>query len=283
MTPEKKDDSFGPKILLEGPSGTGKTYAIGSLTDWAAARDIPVRVLFVENGLETLQGYWVDRGKPIPPNLAWHSMVIKPVGLKSLMAAALDVGRLSYENLTKKIDPNRSENNAFHSILHACSSFKDDRTGKELGAVDEWPARAVFVIDSLSEVSNACMKMVIGNRPTAAPPDYGVAQNNLMNFLRLITQGCRPIFVMTAHVDRDKDEVTGSSRIMTKSIGKALYGDIPPLFSDVILTVRDVDKFYWDTAAYGVDTKTRSLGYRSKIEPNFALILDKWEKRVEAT
>ena len=40
---------FGPKILLEGPSGTGKTYAIGTLTDWAAARGIPVRVLFIEN------------------------------------------------------------------------------------------------------------------------------------------------------------------------------------------------------------------------------------------
>lgn len=270
---------FGPKILLEGPSGTGKTYALGTLTDWAAARSIPVRVLFVENGLEALQGYWVDRGLPIPDNLAWHSMAIKPISLASLMSAADDVGKLSYEALTKKIDHNRGANNAFHRILAACADFPDDRTGKKLGAVDTWGADVVFAIDSLSELSNACMKMVIGNKPTAAPPDYGVAQNNLMNFLRLITQGCRPIFAMTAHVDRDKDEVSGTTRVMTKSIGKALYGDIPPLFSDVIYTVREADKFYWDTAAYGVDTKTRSLGYRSKIDPNFALILDKWEAR----
>jgi hypothetical protein len=273
---------FGPKILLEGPSGTGKTYAIGTLTDWAAARDISVRVLFVENGLEALQGYWVDAGKPIPPNLAWHSMAIKPLSLASLMSAADDVGKLSYEALTKKIDHNRGGNNAFHRILATCAEFPDDRTGTKMGAVDTWGADTVFVIDSLSELSNAAMKMVIGSKPTAAPPDYGVAQNNLMNFLRLITQGCRCIFAMTAHVDRDKDEVTGTTRVMTKSIGKALYGDIPPLFSDVIFTVREADKFYWDTAAYGVDTKTRSLGYRSKIEPNFALILDKWEARNKA-
>lgn len=270
---------FGPKILLEGPSGTGKTYALGTLTDWAAARGIPVRVLFVENGLEALQGYWVDAGKPIPDNLAWHSMAIKPISLASLMSAADDVGKLSYEALTKKVDHTRGGNNAFHRILSACADFPDDRTGKKFGAVDSWGADVVFAIDSLSELSNACMKMVIGNKPTAAPPEYGVAQNNLMNFLRLITQGCRPIFAMTAHVDRDKDEVSGTTRVMTKSIGKALYGDIPPLFSDVIYTVREADKFYWDTAAYGVDTKTRSLGYRSKIEPNFALILDKWEAR----
>jgi len=270
---------IGPKILLEGPSGTGKTYALGTLVNWAAAHDMPVRVLFVENGIETLQGYWADAGKPIPKNLAWHSMAIKPLDLKSLMSAAEDVGKLSYEMLTKKIDPTRSANNAFHRILAACSDFPDDRTGDKLGSVDSWGADTVFAIDSLSEVSNACMKMVIGNKPTAAPPDYGVAQNNLMNFLRLLTQGCRCIVAMTAHVSREKDELTGSTKITTQAIGTAISTQIPPLFSDVILTVREGDKFYWDTAAYGVDTKTRSLGYRSKITPDFSAIMDTWEKR----
>jgi len=273
------DSLIGPKILLEGPSGTGKTYALGTLVDWAAARNMPVRVLFVENGLEALQGYWIDSGKEIPENLAWHSMAIKPLDLKSLMSAAEDVGKLSYEMLTKKIDPNRSANNAFHRILAACADFPDDRTGKKLGPVDTWDAKTVFAIDSLSEVANACMKMVIGNKPTAAPPDYGVAQNNLMNFIRLLTQGCRCIFAMTAHVSREKDELTGSTKITTQAIGTAISTQIPPLFSDVILTVREGDKFTWDTAAYGVDTKTRSLGYRSKINPDFSAILDTWEKR----
>ena len=113
----------------------------------------------------------------------------------------------------------------------------------------------------------------------ASPGDYGVAQNSLMNFLRLLTQGIDCPFVMTAHVDRETDQVTQSTKIMIKAIGKALATEIPTLFSDVIYTTRDADKFYWDTAAYGVDTKTRSLGYRSKIEPNFALIMDVWAKR----
>ena len=48
----------GPKVLLEGPSGTGKTYALGTLVDWAARQDppIPVCALFIEQGLETLLG-----------------------------------------------------------------------------------------------------------------------------------------------------------------------------------------------------------------------------------
>ena len=39
----------GPKILLMGPSGTGKTYALGTIVDWAAANQKQVFVLFTEN------------------------------------------------------------------------------------------------------------------------------------------------------------------------------------------------------------------------------------------
>ena len=269
----------GPKILLMGPSGTGKTYSLGTLVEWAAANALEVFALFTENGLESLLGFWADAGKPVPACLHYHQALTRPVDLKSLMSAADSVGKLSYESITKMVDGSRSQNNAFYKLLAACADFPDDRTGQKFGPVDTWAAERIFVIDSLTELSNACMKMVIGNKPTASQPDYGVAQNNLMNFLRLCTQGLNCTFVMTAHVDRQTDELTQTTKIMVKSIGKALAGDIPPLFSDVIFTVREGDKFYWDTAAYGVDTKTRSLGYRSKIDPNFGQILDVWKKR----
>jgi hypothetical protein len=100
-----------------------------------------------------------------------------------------------------------------------------------------------------------------------------------MNFIRLLTQGFPFTFVMTAHVEREVDQVTQTTKLMTKAIGRAIAGDIPPLFSDVIYTVREGDSFYWDTAAYGVDTKTRSLGYKSKLKPDFATIMDVWKKR----
>jgi len=190
------------------------------------------------------------------------------------------VGKLSYKALADSVDSNRSgDNNAFWKILGTCSDFKDDRTGKSLGAVDAFPVKRVFAIDSLTELGNAAMKMQIGSRPMASPGDYGVAQNNLMNFLRLCTQGMSCPFVMTAHVDRETDAVTQSTKIMIKAIGKALATEIPTLFSDVIYTTREGAQFWWDTAAYGVDVKTRSLGYRSKITPDFAQIFDVWKKR----
>ncbi len=270
----------GPKVLLEGPAGTGKTYALGTLVDWCAEHNKEVFVLFVENGLESLLGYWTDNGKEVPACLHWHFVGSRPLGIKSLMDASDKVGKLSYESITKMSDPNRGgDNNAFYKILAACADFPDDRTGKKFGAIDSWGTERVFALDSLSELSNAAMKMVIGNKPTAAPPDYGVAQNNLMNFLRLLTQGMLSTVVMTAHVNREQDEITGGVKLMTKAVGKALSNDIPQLFSDVIYTVREGTNFYWDTAAANVDVKTRNLPIAAKQQPSLARIMDKWSSR----
>ena len=283
ITPDTQTDVkslTGPKVCLMGLGGTGKTYALGTLADWCTLNGFELAILFTENSQETFLGYFRDHGKEPPPNVFWHQQSTKPISLKSLMIAADNVGKLSYEALAKSVDSNRGgDNNAFWKILQSCSDFKDDRTGRSLGGVDTFPANRVFAMDSLTETANAAMKMQIGSRPMASPGDYGVAQNNLMNFLRLCTQGMECPFVMTAHVDRETDAVTQSTKIMIKAIGKALATEIPTLFSDIIYTTREADKFYWDTAAYGVDTKTRSLGYRSKIAPDFAQIFDVWKKR----
>ncbi len=273
-------NAIGPKILIEGPSGTGKTYALGKLVEWAAENNTEVFALFTENGLETLLGYWRDRDLEVPANLHYHSTLTKPLALDQLLKAADNVGKLSYESITKMVDANRGgDNNAFYKILQACSDFPDDRSGKKFGPIDTFGIDRIFVIDSLSELANAAFKMVIGSKPTASMPDYGVAQNNLMNFLRLCTQGLRCTFVMTAHVDRQQDEITGGIKLMTKAIGKAMSNDIPQLFSDVIYCVREGTNFYWDTAAANVDVKTRNLPIASKQSPDFRIIMDKWKNR----
>lgn len=271
----------GPKVLLEGPAGTGKTYAIATLVEWAAAQSPPreVFVLFTENGLETLLGYWRDHGKEVPKNLHWHQAMTKPIALSSLINAADMAGKLSYESLTKMQDGSRSQNNAFHKILSACADFPDDRTGKKFGPIDSWDTSPIFVIDSLSELANAAFKMVVGSKPTASPSDYGVAQNNLLNFLRLCTQGMSCTFVLTAHVQRQQDEITGGVKLMTKAVGKALGDEIPQLFSDAIFTVREGTQFYWDTAAASVDVKTRNLPIAAKQRPDFSTIMNKWMER----
>lgn len=272
----------GPNILLLGEGGTGKTHSLGTLADWCQAHGKEMFVLFTENSLETLLGYWADRKQEVPACLHWHQALTRGVSLGQLTKSAEDVGRFTYELLTKMQDNNRGgENNSFWKILSACSDFKDDRTGKTFGPVDKFGIDKVFALDSFTELGNAAGKMVIGSKPTMAPPEYGVAQNNVMNFLRLLTQGIPCTFAMTAHPTRDKDEISGAVKttISTGGIGTAIIPQIPPLFSDVIWTVREGADFYWDTSAYGVTTKTRSLGYKSKIKPDFGQIMDLWVQR----
>lgn len=271
----------GPKIILEGPSGSGKTYALGTLVDWAA-RQTPQRevfVLFTENGLETLLGYWRDRKLAVPPNLRWHVVKTPALPLSALIDGAKKAGLMNYESLTKSVDPDRAKNNPWEKLLTVLTDFPDDRTGQKFGNIGEWPNTRILVNDSLSETSNACFRMQVGNKPVASQPDYQVAQQNLINWLRFMAQSLECTFVLTAHVQRQANEVTGTVQLMTKAIGKALGDEIPQLFSETIYTVRDGTNWYWDTAAFGVDTKTRYLPIQSKIKPDFAQIMDKWLER----
>ncbi len=269
----------GPKILLNGEAGTGKTHSLGTLVDWCVGEKKEVFYLDIEGSLETLLGYWKDKGKEIPANLHWHQLKSSPVGLAQMLKGAKDTGDFTYEMLTKLVDPSRGQNNTFWAILNSMMDFPDDRTGQKYGPVDKFTSERVFILDSFTELSNAAAKMMIGSKPTMAPPEYGVAQNHLMNFLRLCTQGTSMTFVMTSHPVRDKDEISGAVKTTIKTVGTAIQPEIPPLFSEVIYTVREGDRFYWDTAAYGVVTKTRSLGYKSKIDPNFAQIMNTWKGR----
>lgn len=283
-TPSDPEVLSGPKILLQGDSGSGKTYAIGTLVDWAAAQTPPREcfILFTEPGLETLLGYWRDKGAAVPSNLHWHIVPTAALDLKSLMEAAQNVGKLTYEMLTKITDPSRGTNNPAYKILLALADFPDDRTGKKYGNIGSWGADKIFGIDSLSELANCYEKMVVGNKPVMAQNEYGVAQNNLLNFLRYVTGTGTPFtLVMTAHLQKQVNELTGGVTLMTKAIGKAISDDIPKLFSEVLYCYREGLEWYWDTSASNVVTKTRYLPIKSKIKPDLGFIMNKWLKRGE--
>lgn len=275
----------GPKILLMGPTGTGKTYSLGTLGDWAQAHGKTLFVLGLDQGIEAMFGYWTDppprgKGVAIPAAVHWKQQLTSQINLTRQLKAVEKVGQLSYQMLCKLVDAERSgDNNPFWKILQTCANPVSDRDGRKFPPVDQWGSEMIFAIDGLTELSNAMMKSQIGSNPTADKPDYGVAQTNLMNFLRLCAQGSRYTFVLISHVQKSFNEVAGTANITVNTVGQAICADIPPMFSDVIYTVREASNFYWDTAPYGVDTKSRSLGYKSKINPDFGQIMDLWLSR----
>ncbi len=272
----------GPKILIQGDSGSGKSFAFGPLVDWCAKQTpvIEVFILFTENGLETVVGYWRDKGLPVPANLHWHVVPAAALDLAALTDAAKKVGTLSFQSLTTLVDGDRGKNNPAFKILEALADFPDDRTGKKFGNIGTWGADKVLGIDSLSELANAYEKMTIGNKPMMAQNEYGVAQTNLMNFLRYVCgTGTRFTLVMTAHLQKQVNELTGGMTLTTKAIGKAMSDDVPRLFSEVLYSYREGTAWFWDTSATNVVTKTRYLPIQSKIKPDLGVVMEKWAKR----
>lgn len=269
----------GPKILLEGPSGTGKTHSIGTLVDWAQQNgERQVYCVFSENGMETLMGYWRDRDLEIPANLHWTNVQAESVGFGALLKNASNIGKMDYKLLSQMNDPTRNVNSAMEQFLQLFIKFRD-QNGKEIGALDETPADSIIVVDSLSAINYFITRLIVGARPVMAQGEYMVAQKFIYDFLFRCTQSLEQTFVLTAHVDRLMDETLGGVKLMTKTPGSKLASEIPPLFSEVILTTREGDKYYWDTANSQADLKSRYLPLSSKHSPNFAPIMTKWLTR----
>lgn len=265
----------GTNVLLMGPAGTGKTHAIGTLVD----AGVEVFYLGLEPGLESLLGYFTDRGKEIPPNLHWHMLEAPKASFKELLEKANKVNTMALDTLSKMQDPNRSRHNSFIKVLEAFNNFPDDRTGEKFGCVDEWtPSRAV-VIDGMAGLCNAAMSLVVGNKPVKSQPDWGLAQDQVESFLRMVTASCRCHIILLAHVERETDAVLGGTKIMLSSLGRALGPKIPPMFSDVILTVREGSKWTWDTGSAMADVKSRNLPVQQGLPANFGQIIDKWKSR----
>lgn len=265
----------GVNVVLMGPAGSGKTHAIGTLVE----SGIEVFYLALEPGLESLIGYFRDKGKEIPENLHWHALQAPKASFTDMIDSATKINTLSLESLAKMADPKRSNHNQFISLLGALNDFPDDRTGQKFGSVAEWTPKRALVVDGLAGLGRAAMALVVGGKPVKSQSDWGIAQDQVEKLLRMLCDNCPCHFFLLAHVEREKDEVLGGIKLMVSTLGAKLAPKIPAMFSDVVLTVRQGDKFMWDTANTQADLKTRNLPIKSDLNPNFGQIISKWKLR----
>ncbi len=265
----------GVNVLLMGPAGTGKTTACGTLVD----AGLQVFYLGLEPGLESLLGYFTDKGKPVPANLHWHQVEAQKASFAELITNATKVNTMSLDTLAKLQDPNRMKYDQFTKILSALNDFVDQRTGQSFGCADQWGPDKVLVMDGMAGLCRAAMGLVVGGKAVSNQSDWGIAQKQVETLLFMLTNQLKCHFILLSHVERETDAVLGGTKIMLSSLGKALGPKLPPMFSDVILTVREGNKFSWDTGSALADVKTRNLAIAQGLPADFGPIIKKWVSR----
>lgn len=265
----------GPNIMLMGPGGTGKTYSLGT----AADAGVEVFYMGLEPGLESLVGYWTDRNLPIPPNVHWHLVDAPKASFTDMIESANKINTMALDTLAKMSDPKRMNHNQFVKILECLNGYTDQRTGAKYGPVDEWPEGAMLALDGLTGLGRAAMSLVVGGKPVKNISDWGIAQDQVEKILRMLCDNCRCWFTLISHVERETDQVLGGIKLSAATLGQKLSPKLTPMFSDVILTVREGAKFSWDTGSASADVKTRNLSIGAGLTPSFAPIVKKWQSR----
>lgn len=275
----------GVNVLIEGPTGTGKTFSIGTLVDTG----IQTHVLLFEAGGESLRGYWLDEfllngtknpryGKGMPPNLHLTTVKQSSASWKEMADAAKLVNTLSYESLKKAVDGNRSKYDQFEKFLRAFNDVTDD-DGTKYGSIDDWGTDKALVVDGMTGLGLSALSSVIGGKVDRDQKDWGLAQNLVENTVRRLCDNCRCHFVLLSHVEREPDPLGGAAKITVSTLGNKLGPKIPAMFSDVALSVRLGKDFYWDTENPMADLKVRNLPIDSKIKPDFGQIIKRWQGR----
>lgn len=272
---EQTTQLAGVNVMLMGPAGSGKTHSIGTLVE----AGVEVFYLDMENGLEALLGYWKDRGLEVPANLHWHKMAAPTAGFAELLDSAKKINTLSLDALAKMADPNRGKHNQFVTLLETLNNFPDDRTGEKFGDVSKWGPGRALAIDGMTGIGKAAMSLVVGGKPVKNQSDWGIAQDQVEKVIRMLCDSCPCHFILIAHIERETDQILGGIKLMVATLGRALAPKIPPMFSDVVLAVRNADKWFWDTASAQADVKTRNLPLNANNPPDFRAIIAKWQAR----
>lgn len=267
----------GPKVLLVGGSGAGKTHSLRTVLE----QNIKVFVLFTEPGMEVLLD---ERWKvySCKEGLHWRYLPPSSVPWAQLQKNADFVNKFSLKVLSGMEDINKAAYREFYELIGVMANLKCDRCQQSFGPADQLGEDWCVVNDSLSGISVQSMNLVVGGKPVAAKPDWGIAMKNIENYILKFTGDIQCMAVMTAHLERETDETTGAVTNMASTLGQKLSPKIPRNFSDVIHAVRTGDRYEWSTATINTDLKSRHFPLGDHHQPSFKPIIESWRKKLAA-
>lgn len=271
--PSKPVDIVKPgSVMLLGQTGTGKTDAILTLLE--AGLEVFVAVT-ESNGVETLLRS-VRRRKLDITKLHWKHCPPTNMSMASMINSADQMNKKAIGDLQKIDSPailHKHLYRTFINLLKCVENFQCDRTGRTYGDVTEWGDDRAFVIDSLSGVNLMMTQLQVGNRGTLTLPDYNACQLMLEQLIVTLCSS-RCFFILTGHLELEKDAISGKIKGMASTIGQKLAPKLPIHFSEVVRARREGAEFFWSTTDPECDLKCRSLPFSDKIKPSFVPVVE---------
>lgn len=258
----------GIKVLLIGGSGSGKTFSLRTLID----AGITPMCLFTENSFDVL-------GDTDKTKLHWTYIPPSHGTVATLIDAAKRVSTLTPAQIQTTNDVTRSASNQYIPMLDSLMNFKCQRTGEFFGNVSTWGTDKCLVLDSLSGLTIAATKLAVGEKYAMTQPEYQIAMKTIENLINQICTGFHCHAVVTAHMEREIDEVNGGVKIYASTIGRKLAPVLPRNFTDVLLAKRMGAKFFWDSADPQADLKSRNAPISAELPPSFAPLITRWKAR----
>lgn len=268
--------AFGFNTLVLGAPGSGKTSCIPSM----AKAGLEVFVAFTEQGVGNLKKA-MDLHKLTDEEKARiHWTYVSPAknSFSGLLKGATDIQRAT--EFGKMQAGNRKDHSQFLDLLKVLSNFVD-QNGEEFGAVDSWGADRVLVIDGMSGLNDMTMGLVAGDKPVKTLQDWGVAIDQLDKFIKTC---CNMLagFVLLAHMEQEKDEVTGRMVVTASTLGRKLGTTIGRHFQDVILASKGKGKYQWATEDSRIELKASYCKESPNLPPSFEPLIASWLKEMGA-
>lgn len=252
----------GVKEMLVGPVGVGKTAAISTLVQ----AGLKVHAIFTEPSFEVLGD---QRHGNVLKDLQFEYLPPANTDFADMLQSAKLINSLTMKGLSNLDDINKAKHGEFMKLVGVLNDWQ----------VDKWGTGHCLILDSMSGLNIMAMNLVVGSKPVKSMADWGIAMDNLERLIQKLCTGLRCHFMMTAHAEMERDEVTGQTFIMAGTLGRKLAPKIPRYFSDVIYVKREGTKFSWSTVEMGADLKARNLPYAAGLPPTFGPIIEEWKKR----